>query len=111
MLPSTKRHKFRVTNIFVTQEYRGQRSAQGFLDFVQEQTKNPVTEFVDLQELSKLEDKAAYIIGYFERKEDVEYGNYRKIASTMKDECKFMAGFGDTVAKMHPPGHDIVAFR
>ena len=32
-------------------------------------------------------------------------------ALLVQDECKFMAGFGETVAKMHPPGHDIVAFR
>jgi len=92
-------------------EYRGQRSAQAFLEFVQEQTKNPVTEYTELQELNNLEDKAQFIIGYFERKDDVEYENFRKVASNVKDECKFMAGFGETVAKMHPPGHDIVAFR
>ena len=29
----------------------------------------------------------------------------------VQDDCKFMAGFGESVEKMHPPGHDIVAFR
>lgn len=36
---------------------------------------------------------------------------YLQVASNMKDECEFLAGFGETVDKMHPPGHDIVAFR
>ena len=31
--------------------------------------------------------------------------------SWVQDDCKFMAGFGESVEKMHPPGHDIVAFR
>jgi len=92
-------------------EYRGQRSAQAFLDFVQEQIKSPVAEFKDLQELMKLEDKHQYVIGYFERKESVEYENFVKVASSLKDDCSFLAGFGATVDKMHPPGHDIVAFR
>ena len=48
-------------------EYRGQRSAQAFLDFVKEQIKSPVEEFDDLQHLMKLEDKHQYVIGYFER--------------------------------------------
>lgn len=92
-------------------EYRGKRSAEGFLEFVQEQIKSPVEEFDDLQHLMKLEDKHQYVIGYFDRKESDEYANYKKVASLLKDECKFMAGFGATVDKMHPPGHDIVAFR
>jgi len=92
-------------------EYRGKRSAEGFLEFVQEQMKSPVDEFDDLQQLMKLEDKHQYVIGYFDRKDSEEYDNYKKVASLLKDECKFMAGFGATVDKMHPPGHDIVAFR
>jgi len=92
-------------------EYRGQRSAQAFLDFVKEQIKSPVDEFDDLQDLMKLEEKNQYVIGYFDRKESAEYENFRKVASLLKEDCRFMAGFGATVDKMHPPGHDIVAFR
>lgn len=92
-------------------EYRGQRSAQAFLDFVKEQIKNPVTEFDDLQTLAKLEDKSQYVIGYFEAKDSRNYESFRKVASNLKDECSFIAGFGETVVRMHPPGHDIVAFR
>jgi len=92
-------------------EYRGGRTAQAFLDFVKDQIKSPVKEFDDLQELMKLEEKGKYIIGYFDRRDSTEYENYRKVASSMKDECSFLAGFGETVDKMHPPGHDIVAFR
>jgi len=103
--------KYVMNGQLAKKEYRGQRSAQAFLDFVKDQTKNPVQEFDQLQDLMKLEDKAQYIIGYFERKESVEYDTFRKIASKLKDECKFVAGFGETVEKMHPPGHDIVAYR
>jgi len=92
-------------------EYRGQRSAEAFLEFVQENTKNPVIEFEDLNDLNKLDDKKRCIIGYFESQDSPGYKNFRKVASNLKDDCSFHAGFGETVAKMHPPGTDIVAFR
>jgi endoplasmic reticulum resident protein 44 len=51
------------------------------------------------------------MIGYFESRESRAYENFRKSALNLKDDCKFVAGFGDVVARMHPPGHDIIAFR
>jgi len=92
-------------------EYRGQRSAEAFLEFAQENTKSPVVEFGDLQDLNSLDDKKRYIIGYFESQESAHYANFKKAATNLKDDCIFYAGFGATVDKMHPPGHDIVAFR
>ena len=56
-------------------EYRGQRSAQAFLDFVKEQIKSPVDEFDDLQDLMKLEEKHQYVIGYFDRSVMLIYKN------------------------------------
>ena len=92
-------------------EYRGQRSAQGFLDFVKEQIKDPVVEIKDLNELNELDDTKAYIIGYFEQKESHDAQSYRKAALSLKETCNFVAGFGEVVERMHPPSHDIVAFR
>jgi hypothetical protein len=51
------------------------------------------------------------MIGYFETRDSTAYENFRKTALNLKDDCKFIAGFGDVVARMHPPGHDIIAFR
>eukprot|EP00092_Neocalanus_flemingeri_P038884 GFUD01042332.1.p1 GENE.GFUD01042332.1~~GFUD01042332.1.p1 ORF type:complete len:430 (-),score=105.15 GFUD01042332.1:287-1576(-) len=103
--------KFVKNGVLGKKEYRGQRSADGFLDFVKEQIKNPIVEFEDLQKLNELEDKKAHIIGYFEKKEDAGHDNFRKAASNLKDECEFLGGYGEVVARMHPPGNDIVAFR
>jgi len=94
-------------------EYRGKRTAEAFLEFVKDQTKDPVTEFKDLQELGDMDDKKGHIIGYFERKDGGEgVNNFWKAAGALKDQpCMFYAGFGETVKMMHPPDHDIVAFR
>ena len=92
-------------------EYRGKRTAEAFLEFVKDQTRDPVIEIQDLKDLNDMDDQKGHVIGYFERKEDVEVNTFRKVASAMVDyPCWFQAGFGDTVKMMHPPGHDIVAF-
>lgn len=92
-------------------EYRGQRSAESFVQFVAEQTADPIKEFNSLEELQDLDNQKRYILGYFERKDSPEYTNFRKMASNLKDDCVFFAGFGDVSRTMHPPGQSIIAFR
>ena len=41
------------------------------------------------------QSKKRYLIGFFESKESAEYGNFRKVAANLKDDCVFMAGFGN----------------
>ena len=81
------------------------------LQFVKDETKSPVVEFKELQELNEMDDHKPHIIGYFERKEDAGVQNFLKLATALKDECIFYAGYGDVVSMMHPPGSDIVAYR
>lgn len=76
-------------------EYRGQRSVDSFIEFVLDQTKDPVIEFKDLTELHDMDDKKRYLIGYFEEKSSNEYSVFRRVASNLKDDCVFYAGFGD----------------
>jgi len=92
-------------------EYRGQRSAESFVKFVEEQTADSVKEFKDLNELQDMDDKKRYILGYFEAKESAQYSVFRRVASNLKDDCVFLAGFGEVSKNMHPPGQSIVAFR
>jgi len=92
-------------------EYRGQRSAEKFVEFVQEQTKEQVKEFFDLNELHDMDEKKRYLIGYFEQRDSPDYSVFRRVASNMKDDCVFLAGFGDVSRTMHPPTQSIVAFR
>jgi len=92
-------------------EYRGQRSADKFIEFVEGQTKEQVKEFLDLSELHEMDEKKRYLIGYFEQRESAEYSVFRRVASNLKDDCVFLAGFGDVSKTMHPPSQSIVAFR
>jgi len=92
-------------------EYRGQRSADSFVDFVRDQNKDPVKEYQNLEDLQEMDDAKRYLIGYFEEKTSAEYSNFRKVASKLKEDCVVYAGFGEASVRMHPPGQSIVAFR
>ena len=76
-------------------EYRGQRSADSFVDFVKDQMKDPIKEFKDLEELHDMDDTKRYLIGYFETQDSPEYSVFRKVAGNLKDDCIVYAGFGE----------------
>ncbi|XP_033610607.1 endoplasmic reticulum resident protein 44 isoform X2 [Cryptotermes secundus] len=92
-------------------EYRGQRSAEAFLSFIQKQLADPIKEFTDLKELKELDDKKRTVIGYFDQKDVPQYTVFRKVATGLKEDCQFYVGFGAASAQMHPPGQPIVVFR
>lgn len=92
-------------------EYRGQRSAEAFFEFVKKQLEDPIKEFHSLKDLENLDSKKRIIIGYFDRRDMPEYNTFRKVATNLKEDCQFHVGFGDASAAMHPPGKPIIVFR
>ena len=92
-------------------EYRGQRSADAFVEYAKKQLEDPIKEFVSLKDLETLDDKKRTIVGYFDRRDQPEYQVFRRVASNLKEDCQFHVGFGDHVAQMHPPGQPIIVFR
>lgn len=92
-------------------EYRGARTADAFVEFIKKQLIDPVIEYHTLRDLEQLDGKQRIIVGYFDRKDQNEYKIFKRVATTLKDDCKFYVGFGETVAQMHPPGQPIVVFR
>ncbi|XP_002064687.4 endoplasmic reticulum resident protein 44, partial [Drosophila willistoni] len=92
-------------------EYRGQRSADAFLEFVKKQLEDPIKEFQSLKDIETLDSKKRSIIGYFDRRDQPEYDTFRKVATNLKEDCQFHVGFGDASLAMHPPGTPIIVFR
>lgn len=103
--------KFVQNGVLAKKEYRGQRSADSFLEFVKEHVQDPVTEFTDLSQLKSLDEKKRHLIGYFSSPEGADYENFKKVSLTLKEDCLFRAGFGSQFDSMRPPGQNIVAFR
>ncbi|GLV32838.1 Endoplasmic reticulum protein 44 [Carabus blaptoides fortunei] len=92
-------------------EYRGQRSAEAFANFIKKQLEDPIKEFKDLRELTDLESNKRIIIGYFDRRDMPEYNMFRRVATNLKEDCQFHVGFGEASQQMHPPGQPIIVFR
>lgn len=86
-------------------EYRGQRSKEAFVDFIRQQLTDPIQEFAHLKDLETLDTRKRIIVGYFDRRDMPEYNIFRRVAGSLKDDCKFHVGFGEVVAQMHPPGN------
>jgi len=93
-------------------EYRGKRSPDAFVSFVQKQLEDPVQE-VDNMFVStdSVEVNARVIIGYFDHKDSHDYQIFRKVAMNLKDDCRFYAGVGEQFRTMHPPNETIIVFR
>lgn len=92
-------------------EYRGQRSAEAFVEYAKKQLEDPIKELVSLKDMETLDEKKRSVIGYFDRRDQGAYNIYRRVATNLKEDCSFHAGFGDMVAQLHPPGQPIIVFR
>ncbi|XP_050436854.1 endoplasmic reticulum resident protein 44 isoform X2 [Adelges cooleyi] len=93
-------------------EYRGKRSVEAFVSFVQKQLEDPVQEVSSLVVTSDtMNEKMRVLIGYFESKDSKDYQVFKKVATNLKDDCRFFAGVGDSFRAMHPPNETIIVFR
>ncbi|XP_058443558.1 endoplasmic reticulum resident protein 44 [Malaya genurostris] len=92
-------------------EFRGARTVDAFVEFIKKQLEDPIKEFHNLKDLEVLDSKKRIVVGYFDRRDMPEYNMFRRVATNLKEDCVFNAGFGDTVAAMHPPGQPIIVFR
>lgn len=76
-------------------EYRGQRSVDALAEFVRNQLKDHIKEFKDSNDLRNLNTKRRMIIGQFYQKNSAEYEIYRRVATNLKEDCDFYAGFSE----------------
>ncbi|KAH8248159.1 hypothetical protein KR038_003580 [Drosophila bunnanda] len=98
------------SGVIYNNEYRGQRSVKGFVEFVERELTDPIKEFHNISELNnELED--GLVIGCFASRDDEEYLRYRKAARVLRDHCKFMVGFGEVSKDLHHPGKNLLIFR
>jgi hypothetical protein len=56
---------------------------------------------------SVLDSKKRNMIGYFTTASGVEYENFQKIASALRDECSFHVGIGEWVRQKNPAGNSL----
>lgn len=76
-------------------EYRGQRSTDALVEFVRNQLQDHIKEFKDSNDLKSLDTKRRMIIAHFNHKDTAEYKIYRRVATNLKEDCDFYAGFSE----------------
>ncbi|KAI6241296.1 Thioredoxin [Aphelenchoides fujianensis] len=92
----------------VKKEYRGQRSVEALKEFVVKQIESTVVHVNELDQLeSKFDAKKRNVVGYFAAPNGVEYENFQKIASALRDDCAFFVGIGEWVRNKNPAGNSL----
>jgi len=84
-------------------EYRGQRSVEAFITFIKEQIASPIKVAKSQLEYQThmVEAKKRMLIAYFNSDTSPEYATFSKLASILRDSCKFIANIGiDPVEKI-----------
>jgi len=90
-------------------EYRGQRSAESFLKFLEEEVRDPVRFINSTDELG--EDQKGQVIGYFKSTDTAAYRSFSKMAMALKDDCLISAGLGEAFTHFRPNDQDMVVVR
>ena len=78
--------------VVAKKEYRGQRSAEAFLDFVRQQVKDPIEELNSENQVQNMDKKKRHLIGYFDSKGSPDYENFLKVSRALKEDCAFHVG-------------------
>ncbi|XP_028983928.1 endoplasmic reticulum resident protein 44 [Betta splendens] len=94
--------------MMMKREYRGQRSVAAIADFIRQQQVDPVKEMHSLEEINTLDRSKRNIIGYFENKDTDNYRTYEKVANILRDDCTFLAAFGDVSRSERFSGDNVI---
>ena len=94
--------------VVAKKEYRGQRSAEAFLDFVRQHIKDPIEELNSLDQLQNMNEKRRHVIGYFDSKESPDYQNFVKVARALKEDCAFHTGFDPVFQNLRSGGNNAI---
>jgi endoplasmic reticulum resident protein 44 len=95
-------------------EFRGQRSAESITQHVKDMLKDPVNAIAAFGDFDKIDEKKGAIIGYFASPpgNTLEYNIYRKVATDLKEDCKFYWVSGDpSVVHLHDGKQTVVTFK
>ncbi|XP_062395552.1 endoplasmic reticulum resident protein 44 [Sardina pilchardus] len=94
--------------MMMKREYRGQRSVVAIADFIRQQRVQPIVEMKSLEELTTIDRSKRTIVGYFETKETENYKSFEKVANILRDDCVFMAAFGEVSKPERFSGDNVI---
>ncbi|XP_028836547.1 endoplasmic reticulum resident protein 44 [Denticeps clupeoides] len=94
--------------MMMKREYRGQRSVTAIADFIRQQKVDPIKEMLSLEELGSVDRSKRTIIGFFDQKESENYRTFEKVANILRDDCVFLAAFGEVSKPERFSGDNVI---
>ncbi|KAK6326941.1 hypothetical protein J4Q44_G00025860 [Coregonus suidteri] len=94
--------------MMMKREYRGQRSVTAIADFIRQQKVDPIKEIHSLEEANTVDRDRRNIIGYFDQKDSENYHTFEKVANILRDDCVFLAAFGDVSQTERFSGDNVI---
>ncbi|XP_045062921.1 endoplasmic reticulum resident protein 44 [Coregonus clupeaformis] len=94
--------------MMMKREYRGQRSVTAIADFIRQQKVDPIKEIHSLEEANTVDRDRRNIIGYFDQKDSENYHTFEKVANILRDDCVFLAAFGDVSQAERFSGDNVI---
>ncbi|XP_021476546.1 endoplasmic reticulum resident protein 44 isoform X1 [Oncorhynchus tshawytscha] len=94
--------------MMMKREYRGQRSVTAIADFIRQQKVDPIKEIHSLEEVNTADRDRRNIIGYFDQKDSENYHTFEKVANILRDDCVFLAAFGDVSQTERFSGDNVI---
>lgn len=94
--------------MMMKREYRGQRSVTAIADFIRQQKVDPIKEIHSLEEVNTVDRDRRNIIGYFIQKDSENYHTFEKVANILRDDCVFLAAFGDVSQTERFSGDNVI---
>lgn len=94
--------------MMMKREYRGQRSVTAIADFIRQQQVDPVKELSSVEEINSVDRSKRNIIGFFENKNSDNYRTFEKVANILRDDCTFLAAFGEVSKSERFSGDNVV---
>ncbi|XP_002736479.1 endoplasmic reticulum resident protein 44-like [Saccoglossus kowalevskii] len=90
-------------------EYRGQRSRDAFQTYIRNQVKDPINRLSELSDITtKIDEKKRNVIAFFNSETSADYVTFKKVASSLRDDCVFYAGIGDAFRPEMTAGNNIM---
>jgi len=103
--------KFAQNGVLAKKEYRGQRSAAAFLEFVREHVKDPVASLQGPASVAALDKNKRHLVGYFVEAEGAEWEAFKQVSVTLKEDCQFHAGTGSEFESVRAGGQNRIIFK
>ncbi|XP_023937253.2 endoplasmic reticulum resident protein 44 [Bicyclus anynana] len=90
---------------------RCKQSVEGYVEFIRGKLSDPIIVINSLDELHDLNENIGHIVACINSKDQPEYDILRKVATSLREECRFYVMLDDSAQRTHLKGQLSVMIR